>query len=379
MDEIVPDPRHEVDIDRYAGILAGYENPKTSFHPIGIHDAESLYDISQKKSCYVENQIPLWVGSEDMESLVDEERCKQIIGYLGVNKDQVTQINLALVPLRHLVGNKSYKDKIDENTWVIAEYEDDGHYEEVVQSANDRGFHVEKLIHPSTHTEASLQLFEFTALAHKNDLEATTLNEALAQGRVASSEETSDGGSLRIKQGGSFSDDEQGQLWDLFSTRFQDISQNMPMKLEEDEESTRQLLQDPNFTFVYKVEPDGNIACCVFATDQRGAYPWISTSFTERVNEEDEEKYGKPPYGVFVPGVAAYEQQGVKASTPVLQRFADLIASTNQELFAIRAECTDVSALYIPDIVMKNIETNPNYKNADLQKLGEKKIVFLHG
>lgn len=376
MDEIVTNPSARADSEKYASLIASYEDSHTSFHPSGIHDPDLFSEITSRKSCHIEDGVPMWVGAQDVDFLVDTGRCKEIISRIDTDKAQTARIDLALVPLDHIVASPSSFNLLEGNSWVIAEYQDDGRYDDLLAEANKNGIQLERLIHPESGTEASMKLFEFTARAEKIVPEPVNLNEALAQNRIPAIEEMEDGGSLRVSRGGSFNAHEQEQLWDLFSTRFQDISQNMPMKLEENEEATQELLQDPNYTFIYKVEPTGNIACCVFATDQREAYPWISEEFTQYTSERDKEKYGKTPHEIFVPGVAAYEQEGIRASTPVMQRFADLIASTGQELFAIRAECTDVSALYIPGIVMKNLHANKNFTGADLQELGEKKIIF---
>jgi hypothetical protein len=365
------------DFEKYQATIEGFSDVNVAFHPAGINDKEVYEELSKKKSAQLSEGILLSLDIEDATEIVEDERCTKLAHqFTSTLKRNETKFSALPLPVM-LQKLEEYKRTQPANTTVFyfTEYEGVGKYEMELP----RGTEILSLVNPLTHTEASLNMYQAINIVNADEeAPQQALKDVVERGAVVLEEELAEGGKLRVQQGNTFSEEEEGRLWELFSSRFQDISDNMPVRLEEEESSTvENIFRNPNYTFIYSMTPEEKIDCCVFITDVESEYGWVSRRFLEKRNDEIESEYGEVPYEAFVPGIAADRNTRANASAAVILRMGDVLTATNHYLQALRFECTDVSSLYIPRKVQEAIVAHPAYTESSLEKLGQKNYIIL--
>ena len=117
---------------------------------------------------------------------------------------------------------------------------------------------------------------------------------------------------------------------------------------------------------------DGKIISAIFGSEDPASFPWINKEFMKQYDNSNS------PY-IFIPGVAAYKTEGLKASPAVMDKLASIVKAKGSDFMDIRFECTDVSSLYIPDLAKESLErTNQTLGEASFDRLGQKKYVLIN-
>jgi hypothetical protein len=377
-----PNQEAEYSFDDYLGVLARYEDPSVSFHQIGIRDAEQLRSLSSQPGTMFLNGLPSLVPLEAADSLIDIDRSSQIASkFAEDDKTDDAKIFASIVPAQYVQENISdISEQLgDKKGYIFAEWDIDCPGSQELKDLKAEG-RLHFLVHPVSETLAGLNFYRITAKTNPESVreQPLSLAQVVDAQEIGFSEIQDDGGSLTVTRGSRLNDEDKTQLWDLFRTRFNDISDNLPIRLEEDEESTMSVLEDPNFAVSYRKEPDGKISCAVLFTDVKEAYPWISEEFLEtqksiRAESGNTEEVKE----IFVPGVAAYKTEGLKASFAVLQKVAETSVETGAPSVAFQFESTDVSSLYVPKISSDGIKANPRLTLGEVSRLAQKKYVLI--
>lgn len=352
-----------------------YTDHAIHFNSLDQLPPDTLEQLIQTPGTLYAGDLPVSVSIEAASEILDVSRCK------GMAKDLISETadidtQFSLLPMSYILENPDvYRETLAEGQRRLIFCEFDG-----VGKPNHsvpEGVTVHSLVNPRTHTSASLMLYQMIDIIDTDPAKPRLdLGEVVETQEVAQDQSLEDGGVLRVRKGGTFTEEEKSQLWDLFSTRFQDISANMPVKLEENEDDTKsELFSNPQYTFVFTTTDKNTIDCCAFMTARKEEYPWISDDFLEVRNQEIEAEYGERPYEIFVPGIAAHRGTRQFASASVLAKIAELAATTNYPVQAVRFESTDVSSLYIPRLVQQAAVANPKYTETSMQKLGQKNYV----
>lgn len=378
MENIETSSLGQPDFDLYQNQLESYNNPNIVFHPTGILDKEIFDAVVLSPSVELDGDVPISVNVSEATELVASDRCINLAKELVPDINE-SDIKVALFPLEHVISNvDKYRAQHFQNgnqSPLILFAEDNG---SVLPEIDASKLTVHNLINPQTNTAASINLFEAINYVTVDDsMSSTDLVGAFNEARVSLMEATEDGGQIIVQRGGRFSEDEEKLLWQLFSTRFQDISANMPVSLEENEQSTTEnIFRNPSYMFIYTSTPEGLIDCCAFITDNRESYPWISEQYLDIRNKViGDSQNGQELYELFVPGIAARRDTRKWAANAALTKMTQLVVATNNPLPITRFESTDVSSLYVPRLVNNAINACLGYDKSEMQKLGEKRYV----
>jgi hypothetical protein len=371
--------RQELSYTEYRSHIDSFESAEVTFHRSGIQDEAFFNKVTGRSSCQEVNGIPLFLNVDDAPELVNIPRSVEIALTQGAST-VLNNINISIVPAQAIIEKADeirlrYPDAV---TYIYSEYDDHAPFSEIIELAEYAGVLVHPLIHPTAGTQAGLNFFE--AVMNHPDVGPElpmSLTNVIREGTVSTHEVYDDESMVCLRNGGDFSEEEKKQMWELFSQRFQDISDNLPIRIEEDEESTRKLFDNEDYVFSFKVNNDNKIISVAFATDHPYAYPWISEDFIAKANNNLYETTGDDPYVVFVPGFAAYKKDGMSSSREVLSRLLDVVMATGHRTTAFRFECTDVSSLYVPRIVSGILKRSPNVDFKDMKCLGQKKYILL--
>lgn len=351
-----------------------------TFHPLMVE--EDIYtEITQKPSVVMRGDVPLLLGLDDSGNLLHVERSAEIARTIGDFAPE--DIYVAAIPVEMMMRSfPQIRARFSQNNsqkLIFSEIEilDDETYQVFQSAARAVGIKVHSLEHPKLHTDASLNLFELNvSLRTEAGQELKTLAGVAEESQRPRS--NPEAGDIVVIQGDKLSDDELAELWKLFSTRFTDISDNLPVQLEETQETTRALMTDPSYTFIYARTPYQEIEACVFIADKPDAYPWINADFLGKRESVLRSEGIKEPYGVFIPGIAALRSgRGSIAAGEVLSCFTDLLADMNHQDISVRFECTDVSSRYIPLISMRAARNQPRFTESSIRQIGQKKYVAL--
>lgn len=375
-----------VESDEPAGYGEYLEFTKTftdekSFHP-QVLDQEHYAEVLTKPSLVKINEQPYLLGVEDADSLVHSERCKKLTE--GVAETSNTEIYVSLVPIKKLLEDSMQLSEALEigkkQILVFAEFDiTDGSTEEnFSERLHSAGISIKHLEHPNLRSQASLNLFELN-LHNATDREQPTssIRQVVQGGSVPKVVKKSDG-KVFIASGDELEESVVAQLWDVFSSRFDEISDNLPVRLEENEESTRDLWDNPDATFIYKVDENGQIVACVFVGDNLETYPWINPEFIAQREKSLAIDTAEAPYSVFVPGIASKKGSGGStAAKDCLEAFTGVLHATNQPSISVRFECTDVSSKYVPLISMRAARNQPAFSSCGVEMVGQKKFVLL--
>jgi hypothetical protein len=373
-------PLDLVSASKYNLAVEEYAPDTVSFHPAILSDEEQLFSLADRPSTLLLDGIPVWLDVSEAPELVEVTRSLQI-AERAVPGAEEHGVKFALVPAGYIIDHASEIRQETAGTsapapLVFAEY--DGPLDQLQASASAEGVGVHELIHPALHTSAGLNLYQtVVSTREQNAGEPLSVSDTVKAQRVPRLEALADGGTLETRVGGDFAEHEKSQMWELFKQRFTDISDNMPSRLEESEEATRTLLEDPNYVFTYRRDSEQKIICAAFIADNPDAYPWISQEFTSNLDGTIEAETGQQPYEIFVPGIAAYKRAGVAASRAVLGRLIDVAVASEHPLLAVRFECTDVSSLYVPRIVNAAGEAHNEVIATPAERKGEKHYVLL--
>lgn len=368
----------DVSFEQYVDMLSRYESPAATFHRIGVDNQDIFAYYARQESTVAIDNMPSLLTLEEADGLVDAHRVEQLVARIAEQETQPS-IYVGIVPLQHIAANyEQIRAALGEGRhYVVAEYDAETPRASEIQDRMPGRIH--PLIHPETGTEAAYNFFQVTVknrhpetLAHQASLHAAIEKAGIPQIRPVM-----DGSTLNVRSGGQLQPHEAQQLWQLFDTRFGDISANMPKNLAESEDETHRLLYDPRYHIVFKTEQDGSINCAALLTDVPDAYPWINPAFVEaqqdRLAANPQTTQAKT---IFVPGLAAYQEAGQRASKDVLQTIADIGIAAGAPMLAYQFECTDVSSLYIPKIVAQNLAVNPGTELRETELLAQKKFVI---
>ena len=363
---------------QYQLLVNQFEFPAITFHSVQKEE-DALARLSEESDCIFVGQVPVIAPIILAEDLNDVERCVRMVEEIDADVSN-ENIFASTVSAQAIVSNlneiRSQRQKYP--LYIYTEYDIGSSEEELLERGQEFGFKIHELVNSGTKTSAGLNFFEAsTVITEKSPDEPITFTEVVDLGKVDRYVEQEDGSVLAIKKGGSFTQDEIDQLWHLFSKRFEDISENLPIRMEESYEATVTLFNNPDYVFSYNIETDGTISCAAFASDAREAYPWIKEDFLDKLDDEYAQSLGRAPYSIFVPGVAAYKKRGMTVSGRVLQNLVKCAALTGHDEVMFRFECTDVSSLYVPRIVEKVLRANPAVEFVEKRMLGQKKFVLL--
>jgi len=365
--------------DKYLQLIRPFSGDDI-FHPF-VMDEETFYDMLSKPSVVTVENIPLAIGVSDASRFVDTDRSLTIAQALGPFSEE--DVLVSAVPLDLLADNMiALKQNLTASSGKLIFAEFDVTAEDTEQKLRGRllsnGITTRTLEHPKLKSEASVNLFELNAwLINDTDKPEMTISEVVKK-HTHEPRSPSAEGELLTAQADELGEEDLAGLWKLFSTRFNDISDNLPISLEESEEETRQLMTDSRYIFIYKKDGEGNIVACLFVSDSIAAQPWINPDFIERRNNELHNTEQLPVYDVFIPGIAASRNaKGSTAASEVLAGFTELLKHTNKPLISVRFECTDVSSQYVPLISMRAARQQPAFKNSTVHQIGQKKFVAL--
>lgn len=349
-------PKHEFDKSAECGyrayreLLSRYEDENKLFHSNGVD--EQLYkQLANIQSAVKIDNITIAVGVEDAPMIVSPERCNKLVGkYLETNTGKLPLISL--IPAEAAIDNLESirgalpNSSLNHNAIFCSFDPINQSLEDFTEKASMIDVRVFKLIHPRTNTSSSLNLFELDIDCKKDGLSGRTTSLTEVVNNMHDREHnTEDKGKILINIGGEFKESEEQELWTLFRTRFDDISENLPMILEENEEATLKLLRDNRFIFVRKVDKDDRLMASAFMSDNPETYPWINQEFIKSVYGKDEKTSQ-----MFIPGIAAYRGVGRDTIEELLTVLAKTASSSNYERLLVGFECTDVSSCYIPAI-----------------------------
>lgn len=367
-----------VDFQLYNRIVKTYESPLTTFHS-SLLTREQLEFAASLPSSLSINSIPILLGLDDSEGITDKVRCLEMAQLFEPNVS-AENVRYSLLPAPYIVSKlPEIRETSSGSQYIFAQYDVNGPETSILSRGEELGFVVHDLVNETTKSAASLNFFE--ARARNVNLTAsqvTNLSGVLEGNKINTHDIYEDGSAVIVKAGGQFDNDELEQLWNLFSKRFQDISDNLPIKIEETKESAFELFQNSDYVFTYFTEPEGRISCVVFATDVKDAYPWINQAFINATEVQGENTQSDTPsYKIFVPGVAAYKIESMRRSSVVLRKLAECAAATNNQEVVIQFECTDVSSLYIPRKVSSVLKKNNFLEFISDKHLGQKKYILI--
>ncbi|HEX7633076.1 MAG TPA: hypothetical protein VF401_01975 [Candidatus Saccharimonadales bacterium] len=370
----------EPQYNNYLQTLQRYEDPFRTFHPIGVRDQQQFEAYQSDPGTVSLQGVPSLVPLESASNMVEVARVLENVRKIDPQaKDN--HILVGIVPAQFIAEHieEAGQSVGGGKTFVLCEYDTDTPATEVLQDQAIRA-RLHPLLHPITQSEAALNFFEATGTVLTDyRLQPTVrLKTVIEEQRVPPVDTQEDGGTINLRLGGSFSDDEKSQIWELFRQRFTDISDNLPVRLEEDEASTMELLEDPRYGFSYRLEPDGRISCVALFTLEREAYPWINPEFLDTRSSMLKQKPStKNALEIFVPGVAAYQREGLQASEAVMRKIVDACAASGASALAFRFECTDVSSRYIPRLAGSAIAHNTHTQLLQTQLLAQKEYAVL--
>ena len=371
------DKNVEYDYDAYKALLSRYEDESKVFHSNGV-DAEVFNTLFQSEGAMFTEGLPTIIGTNG-NPLVSQNRVHKIVQEL-VPGDNVNTYISAL-PAEAVVENvdsiKEQNDKLGLNIPILifASYDVLNHpLNDFQDYAETYGVKAYTLEHPITKTSAALNLFELDIELKQRDqkFEPITLGEAAAllKDEIVSAE---DGGKIRIKFGGEFDRNEEKELWNLFSTRFEDISDNMPFELVESEESTRAILEDQRNIFVCKYDKENRIIASTIMTSEKDAYPWVSKAYIENLSTVST----TDDYDMFIPVIVAERGSSEQSAFEIMSVLAQLGATTGHKKLKVRFECTDISSLYIPRKTRIALKKSAIFEKVNLNLIAEKLYLLL--
>lgn len=369
-----------LDLATYHNALRAYASPRERFHP-AIIDDELLDEVASRPSFQALKGVPISVTTNEVSELVDPDRCKALIDRIDPSAPY-DRVRFSFMPLEYLLDNADSLRPTNSSgsTFFFTETDSSLDLDTLADSASRAGAEVHTLDNPIFETKAGINLFQVAIESRVDpEVEPRSLTQVVDKDKDALEQATEHEGVLRVRRGGELTSQEEDDLWVLFRTRFQDISDNMPIRLEETEESTRELLRDSSFIFVYNTEADGTVSCGIIGTDNNEAYPWISQEYLSQLDQRIAQNHpeGTSLPSIFVPGLAAYKKEGVRASEGVLRKFADVAARTNRGAMTVRFECTDVSSLYIPGIVKRTLDNHESFDGCTVERVGQKHYLVL--
>lgn len=351
------------------------------FHP-QILDIENYHEVIAKPSVVMIGDTPSLLGIEDAYDFVDEQRCLKIAEGLGQpdSKNIYVSVISAEALIRRMPEAVSKISNADSETIIFTELDifDDRTQQRFEDELSPLGIKLHTLEHPKLHSMAALNLFELNLVVQTDELDHRRgVSEVISSEGLPNLLKT-EGGQIVVNRGDMLNENELSQLWQLFSTRFADISDNLPVRLEETEATTRRLMADPRYNFIYKSDNDGNITASLFFTDDITAYPWINPNFISEREVGLEEQTSKESYSIFIPGIAADRRNaGSSAASQILERLTEALAQTNQPSISVRFECTDVSSRYVPLISMRAARNQQQFKGSSISQIGQKKFIAL--
>ncbi len=368
-----------VNSEEYESLLNSYIDQSVPFHPPG-YEEETLELLARRPGMVFVDDIPFTVPVSEADVIIEPSRCFDVAQRSGLLTSAEQEVRVSLVPLPILLKQAAgVKDNHEPGSLIFVEYEVSDGELDLINECKEQGWEYSPLVHSEAKTEAAINFFEVRA----DRLNPSGLERSLSLLEVVDGEHISlvdeiDEGTIKVMRGGTFDEEQLDQMWSLFRTRFQDISENLPFRLEESEEATKELLVDPNNVFVFRTEADGKITCVLFGSDNEEDYPWINPAFLEKIDRKDGGVRPKTT-AIFIPGVAAYKMQGIKAAPAVLDKMTDLAIATGSDHLKFRFECTDISSIYIPHLSEESIGRNDDYdsKTIATRLLGEKKYALI--
>ena len=345
------------------------------FHPY-ILDEGTYHDIVTKPSVIINNAVPLAVALHDAGELAHQQRCLAIANSLSDVNEQ--DIYFATAPGVLIADNIDDIRKKTGRSLLFMEADLTGQdsEHELRSRAAQSGAKLHTLEHPKLHSQAALNMFELgLSVAEAGSI--MPIDQAAVRVKEGRSQDLIEAGVV-IKAASELTQDDLNDLWDLFSERFTDISDNLPVKLEETEEATKQLMKNPDYTFIYKKGEGAGITACLFITDKPESYPWINEDFIRGRQQAAESEKSQLPYVTFIPGIAAERSsKGSTAAGEVLMWLTEVLKETNQPSVNVDFECTDVSSRYIPMISMRAARRQPAFTGTAVEQIGQKKYYAL--
>lgn len=135
------------------------------------------------------------------------------------------------------------------------------------------------------------------------------------------------------------------ELWDIYKDRFSDLGSHYPVSLEDSFEEFVEMIANPD-TMTAIAYANSKVACFTFLVEKFEAAPWLNANSLRNYYSEE------TPY--YFPGIVARRDTSGRA-------FEVLYAIGRAAKFAkldfkILYECTNHSAMYIPDIIEKAAE-----------------------
>jgi len=359
-----------------------WEDPAKTFHSVAI-DETTYGRLESAASLVVVDDFPIAVGIQDYGEQYSVRRSKAIGDGLLPHRDQ--PLYGALLPAAAVVSRSpSVREAVRRRGHHTSGFGIFGSYDSATvdagalqSAAADAGLVAHRMIHPRLHTSAGLSLFELDLVARPRVVRRSPMGLREAFEALHHSDFGGDG-SVWMRLGGGFGPEEEEGLWALFGTRFQDISENMPLRLEEDEQATLEVVRDERIVFISKSDADGRVVASLVVTDVEEAYPWISRDFLRSrrsclAGSADADGLAE----VFVPAIAALRGVSTRAAVELTAALGELLAGVGANRTIVRFECTDVSSAYVPQLVKRAVESHPSFDGAGLQQVGDREYVLL--
>jgi hypothetical protein len=363
--------------DDYIKATAVYYDERV-FDPL-IFDLEVYGSIVKKPSVRMIDQVPQLVSLEDSSDFINSERAKIITGKIAED----AAVYVATVPVFMLANNLHHlmpPAQQEGGIVILAEIDlvEEGIEDKLASLVAMQGFSLHALKHPRIDTEAALNMFEIDIEQNATPAQPRlSISEVVKTGIMPSRQPVEDG-EIISTSGDNLSEADTKQLWELFSTRFNDISDNLPQRLEETEEDTKTILSDPHNIIFFKTDLAGQIMAAILATDNPDSYPWINPRFQEMSDIKTADRYGIAPYSVFAPGVASRGEQAARSAHQVMSAMTQTLSLTNQPLISVRFECTDVSSKYIPAVSMRAVKGQQGFEDSSISQIAQKKYLALY-
>lgn len=311
---------------------------KDTFHPTGI-DSSTMSDYLSRDDVMTIAGVPSLIRAESAAPLlIDKDRFEFLAQKVAPDIEQAERY-VSAVPLQFLVENVHLLPQ-NKDTLLLADLEHND--TALVEKIEKSGARVYTLKHPVFGSEAGLSLLRID-MQPITPIDGAPLNfeQTLRGGRIESTTLLKDGTMIARRMGGDFSPIEMEKIVKLFRTRFEDISPHMPIRLDDTDEATRELLNDGRYMFLTSSTPTtGEILACLFFTDQPGAYPWINEQY---LADHTPNSQSTSTHHVFVPALAKQRHAPAKSGAILVDDYCSIEKATAQPRIVNWFECTDIS------------------------------------
>lgn len=338
------------------------------FHPIDVVASETATRRALDAQIPPNpSGTPLMLFMVDVEDTLHSERCHRLASELELHRDR--EYLYATAPLHTLLDTVDASPPLAQfirDRITLVEY-DEPEGDLLRERSEAKGLRLLDLMNPYTNTASGMSLFEVIS---RRDT-AMSGEEALARAKAI----------IDVLRGNEISESQMDALWQLFSTRFSDISGNMPLRLEETEEATRSLLADPRIFCGVDFDNSGaHVRACVVATQDVSLAEWISNDFLDYRREYIRSSVAPGGFAEsFVPGLAAYHSAGRRSADAVLLALGLILAAHDHDFTVTWFECTDVSEIYIPRRVSEAAAECGAYVSSSVERVASKRYSFLTG